>query len=150
MKRNKLIWMLVAVLCMSMVAFVGCGSSEETEETENSPYPMTVEDNDYFTFEIVDRDDFWGEYTYKVTNKTDQDITLDGEKAIINGDTTVDAFIYADMAANTSTKDCFYLDEEDVGDYEDGEDLTMTVQYCVYNSDFDTITSGSFDFTISK
>ncbi len=62
---------------------------------------MTIEDNEYFKFEIVENDEAWGESTYKITNKTDQDITFDGEKAIINGSTTVDAFIYSDLAAGS-------------------------------------------------
>ena len=150
MKKKRIAWLLAAVFCLSMVVFSGCGSSEEPEETAESPYPMTIEDNEYFKFEIVENDEAWGEYTYKITNKTDQDITFDGEKAIINGSTTVDAFIYSDLAAGTSAKDTFYLDDEELSDFGEDEELVMTVQYNVYNSDFDDITSGSFDFTIPK
>ncbi len=149
--KRRLVWLLCAVLCLSMISFVGCGSSEETsEEKSDVQFPITVEDNEYFTFEITGRDDFWGDYTYKITNKTDKDFTFDGEKAVINDETTVDAFIYSDVAAGTNAKETFYLSEEDLSEYADGQELTMTVQYNLFDSDYSDITSGSFDFVIPK
>ena len=44
----------------------------------------------------------------------------------------------------------FYLDDEELSDFGEDEELVMTVQYNVYNSDFDDITPGSFDFTIPR
>ena len=57
MKKKRIAWLLAAVFCLSMVVFSGCGSSEEPEETAESPYPMTIEDNEYFKFEIVENDE---------------------------------------------------------------------------------------------
>lgn len=155
------------ILCMSLSVFLftGCGeeesgsggvsateegSGEETAEKE-SEFPIVVEDNDNFKFEITARDDFWGDYSYKVTNKMDKDITFEADKGIINGETTVDLFIYTDLAAGTSANDTFYLSEEDLRDYGDGEEVTMSIQYKVIDEEsFEDITSGSFDFNITK
>ena len=159
MKGKKLFVIIGMVLCMGMFLFVGCGSSEESGSdeagndsaaAEESQYPMTVEDNDYFTFEITKYDDTWDEYTYKITNKLDKDIVFDGEKAIINGETTIDAFVYCDLAAGTSGTESFYLDDDQLADYEDGQELTLEVQYKIYDNDYEDVTSGNFDFTITK
>ncbi|MDO4175962.1 MAG: hypothetical protein Q4D99_00595 [Bacillota bacterium] len=152
MKNKRLIWLLCAILCLGMLAFVGCGSSEETasEEDAGTQFPITVEDNDYFTFEITDRDDLWGEYTYRITNKTDRDFTLDAEKAVVNGKTTVDVFIYQDVAAGTNAKEVFYLDEDDLSEFGEDEELTMKIDYSLFDSDYNDITSGSFEFVIPR
>lgn len=166
MKKSILI-VISMILCMSlgMFIFTGCGEEESassgvsaTEEEsgeeateEKTEFPIVVEDNDNFKFEITARDDFWGDYSYKVTNKMDRDVVFEGEKAIINGETSVDAYIYADLAAGTSGNDTFYLSEEDLRDYGDGEEVTLTIQYKIYDSEsYDDITSGSFDFNITK
>lgn len=166
MKKSLLIAIsMILYLSLGTFLFTGCGEEESassgvsaTEEgngeeatAEESEFPIVVEDNDYFKFEITECDDFWGNYSYKVTNKMDKDIIFEGEKAVINGETTVDAFIYTDLAAGTSGNDSFYLGEEDLRDYSDGEEVTLTIQYKVIDADsYSDITSGSFDFNITK
>ena len=163
-KRLLIIISMILCLSMGMFIFTGCGEEESsssgvsaTEENdedaaaEESEFPIVVEDNDNFKFEITDSDDFWGDYSYKVTNKMDRDVIFDGEKAIINGETTVDAFIYTDLAAGTSGNDTFYLSEDDLRDYDDGEEVTMTIQYKIIDAEsYEDITSGSFDFNLTK
>lgn len=153
MKNKRIIWLLCAVLCLGMLTFFGCGSSEEeaaAEEDSSAQFPITVEDNEYFTFEITDRDDFWGDYTYRITNKMDKDITFEADKGVVNGQTSVDVFIYEDIAAGTNAKESFYLAEEELSDFSEDEELTMKIDYNLIDSDFEDITSGSFEFVIPR
>ena len=144
---------IVLVLQTLVLTFGLCacgGGSDETASSEaESQFPMTVEDNDNFTFEIVENDDLWGDYTVKITNKTDQDFTFSCDNAVVNEETTIDMFIYSDIAAGTSAKDTFYLSQDDIGDYEEGTELSFAVDYKLINSDFDEIGSGTMNFTIT-
>ena len=151
--KRVLVWILCITICFGMFVLVGCGSSEDSESADSSnsvDLPITVEDNDIFTFEITDRDDFWGDYTFRITNKSDQDITFEADNGVINDSTTVDLFIYSDISAGTNTKDTFYLDETDLSDFGDDEELTMKIPYKLINSNFDEISSGEIEFVIPR
>lgn len=147
---KKLLSILCAVVCLSaMLMMAGCGESAPVEEESTAPaYPITVEDNDLFTFEITGYDSTWDEFSYKVTNKAGKDIILDGEKVILNDDTTTDAWIYCDIAEDTSASEKFYVNDEELADGETGK---LKVKYSITdNNTYETIDEGSFTFEISK
>lgn len=151
MKNKGLKWILCTVLCIGVLAFAGCGAEgEASEEDAGAQFPVTVEDNDYFTFEITDRDDLWGEYTCRITNKTDQDFTFETTKAVINDKSTVDVFIYKDITAQTNAKETFFLDQDELEDFGEDEELTMKIDYSLIDTDFEDISSGSFEFVIPR
>lgn len=166
MKKSFLI-VICMIMCFSMGLFMltGCGEEEPdssgvsaTEEgnaeeatEEESEFPIVLADNENFKFEITGCDDFWGDYSFKITNKMDRDITFSADKGIINGETTVDLFIYTDLAAGTSGNDTFYLGEEDLKDYSDGEEVTMSIPYTITDNDsYEDITSGEIEFNLTK
>ena len=76
---------------------------------DKAAYPITLEDNDKVTVEIVGYNDSEGTFTIKVTNKTDYQISTyqEGESALLDGkDKCVPetdgtwSFAYADVPAN--------------------------------------------------
>ena len=148
---------LALMLCF---AFVGCGdnssdapkASEPIEqETEESAYPVTLEDNDFITFEITGYDDTWDEYSYTVKNKTDKDLNFSVEKAIANDEYTVDTWVYSEIGAGTKASDTFTLDNNVMDNLGDGETVKIEFNYQLVDNDtFDTVKEGSFAFDITK
>lgn len=153
-KYISVIFLLLAV-CVSVCAFTACGGSGDEEKKTEDPsevkYPVVLEDNKAFRFEITGREGLLDEYKYKLTNKTKRDFTFSVEKVILAGESTVDAFIYTDVAAGTSAKDSFILSEEDTEGYEEGDKMKLTVYYKLVDPEtFDTLVSNKFGCSLVK
>lgn len=156
-KGLKLLALMFAlVMCF---AVTGCGGSSDTpaatgeSEAEESPaeYPVTLADNDYFTFELDDYGSVMQSYDYTIKNNTDRDIIFDCEKVIVNDKYTVDTFIYSDMASGTETSDTFYLDSAQIEKIETGEKMSIKIKYSIIdNNTYDTLKEGDFTFEVTK
>lgn len=157
MKKRILALMFALVMCF---AVTGCGGSSDTpaasgesesEAEESAGYPVTLADNDYFTFELDDCGSVMQSYDYTIKNNTDKDIIFDCEKVVVNDKYTVDAFIYSDMAAGTETSDTFYLDSAQIEKIETGEKMSIKIKYSIVdNNSYDTLKEGDFTFEVTK
>ena len=129
-------------------------TEEQNEQVaEESKYPMTVENNEYFTLEVINAeyDSIFGEdINCKFTNKTDQNVIFAAKSIILNGETTTDASMMFKADGNTSNKDNFIIDTEDFDEFKDSP-VEITVKYYMYNNDdWEDITEGEFKFTVNK
>ena len=154
---------MIVLAFLLVIGLFACGGSSEdsssggssgdagsTATEAESQFPITVADGEKFKFEILECDDFWGDYTVKITNKTDQDFTFSCDNAVVNDEATIDMFIYSDIAAGTSAKDSFMLSETDIGDYEEGTKLNFKVKYRLVNETLDEVGSGTLKFSLTN
>ncbi len=152
--KKKLVLICSIALIFAVGILTGCGDSSSEEEGSaqaEAQYPVTVEDNDYFTMELLGVDDFWGDYKIQITNKTDKDFTFSADKVIANGDRTVDAFIYIETAAGTKSVDEVTLLSEDMDDFESGEKINLEIKYNLVDDEtYEDISSGTVSFDITK
>lgn len=163
MKKVLIIIGIILVLIIGLFACVGGGDDGDKEvkpeqkteqdqaKEEKSNYPITVEDNDYFTLEILgtEYDSVFGEdVSCKYTNKMDKAVTFSADSVILNDEATVDTSLYFESAASTSNKDSFLIDPDDFDEYKDNP-VKVTVKYHIVDSDsYDKITEGEFTFTL--
>ena len=151
--KKKLILVCSIALIFALGIFTGCGESADSEEAaaDEDQFPVTIEDNDYFTLELTGVDDFWGDYKVQLTNKTDKDFNFSVEKAVANGERTLDTFIYIETAAGTKATDTVSFLSEDMDDFEKGEKISIEMKYTLVDPEtFEDISSGTVKFDITK
>lgn len=168
-KRHIVGYVIYGILIVCLIGGIVLGSNNSTTSTSNtdnmstttaeeseqavekSRYPMTIEDNEYFTIEVINAkyDSIFGEYiNCKFTNKTDQNVTFAAKSIILNGETTIDTSMMFEADGNTSNKDNFIIDTADFDEFKDSP-VEITVKYHMYNNDdWEDITEGEFSFTI--
>ena len=151
--KRKLVLICSIALIFAIGVFTGCGDSSDSGEAQadEDQFPVTIEDNDYFTLELTGVDDFWGDYQIQLTNKTDKDFNFNVEKVVANGDRTLDVFLYIEAAAGTKATDTVTFLSEDMDDYEKGDKINLDMDYTLVDPEtYDDISSGTVNFDITK